>query len=64
MCSAAAEPEVMIVLSGNVELPRVVELILIAVGRGVPHRHFVARGDRDAAEFDIAGCGAAHVNHR
>ena len=63
MDAAATEPDVVVAGAGHVELPGVGELVLVAVGRGVPHGDLVAGGDCDAAEFHIAGRGAAHVDH-
>ena len=64
MDSAATEPDVVVRGARHIELPGVGELVLIAVGRGVPHGYLVAGGDLDPAEFNVSGGGAPHVHHR
>ena len=58
---AEAERHVLVGRAGDVEAERIVEHVLVAVGRRVEEHQLVALVDRLAAQLDVARRGAHHV---
>ncbi len=48
----------------DVELVRIVENVLVVVGRQVPHQDLVVLLDLLAAQLGVFGCGATHIGQR
>ena len=60
MGAARAVADVVVRCPGEVEVLRVVEVALVAVGAVAEHHDLVASCDRDAADFGVLGRHAAH----
>src|SRR3954468_1802956 len=61
---AAAEADVAVRIPRDVEAPRVVEGLVVAVGRVVEEDDLLAGGDRPAVQLDVARRGPAERKHR
>ena len=45
----------------DAERVRILDYLVVAVPRDVPHEHLIPFADRLAAEFHVLGCRATHV---
>src|SRR5205823_8284777 len=60
----AAEAQVAVWVSAQVEAPRVLERTLVSVGRVVEEHHLLPRSQALAMQLDLAGRGASERKHR